>query len=407
MPYFHFIRTHWRFLSFGFAFALFSSFGQTFFISLFGAEVRGAFDLTHGDFGDVYMVATLTSAACLTWLGGKIDRFDLRPYSALVCGGMVGACFFMAWTPGVYALVAAIFFLRLTGQGLMSHVSATSMTRYFTAGRGTAISIGSLGHSVGEAIFPLLAVALLTVWGWRESWVAIGVTLGVLMIPLTQWLLRGHGERHAALVAAETKAEATGAGTRSWTQREVLRDPKFYVLLTIVLAPSFIITAFFFHQVHLAAVKGWSLAWLASCFVVYAGTKVVVSLVSGPMVDRYGAMRLFPLFSPPLAAGLLVLAAFSHPATALGYMFLAGINGGLNFTIISAMWAELYGVMHIGTIRATVAALRVFSSALGPAFLGRLIDAGVTMEQSALICVGYLAVAWVFCTLVTRRTGVV
>jgi MFS family permease len=390
MDYVRFILENRRFLAFGFLVALFSSFGQTFFISLFSGDIRATFSLTHGEFGYVYAVATLSSGLCLMWLGGKIDRIDLRLYSGLVCGGMVGACFFMAWTPAYLYLIAAIFFLRLAGQGLMSHVSATSMTRYFHEGRGKAISIGSLGHSVGEAMFPLLAVALLAAMGWREAWIVIGIGLGAGLIPLTQWLLRGHGERHEQLVATTTARLSEG---RQWTRSEVLRDPKFYLILTSVLAPSFIITGFFFHQVHLAETKGWSLAWLASCFLGYAATKVVVSLVSGPIVDRFGAWRLFPVFLPPLGVGLLFVVGFDHPMAALAYLVFAGVNGGLNFTIVSAMWAELYGVRHIGAIRATVAALRVFSSALGPAFVGILIDSGVTMENAALICIAYIVAA--------------
>jgi MFS family permease len=393
VDYIRFIFENRRFLAFGFLIALFSSFGQTFFISLFSADIRQAFDLTHGQFGYLYAIATLSSGLFLMWLGGKIDHVDLRLYSALVCGGMVAACFFMAWTPGYFYLIVAIFFLRLAGQGLMSHVSATSMVRYFQEGRGKAISIGSLGHSMGEGVFPLLAVAMLAAMGWREAWVVIALFLAVGLIPLTQWLLKGHTHRHQRLVETISVARTMGRGGRNWTQREVLRDPKFYVILTSVLAPSFMTTGLFFHQVHLADSKGWSLAWLASCFIGYAVTKVVVSLLSGPLVDRFGAMRLFPLFLPPLGVGLLILAGFNHPMSALAYLMFGGINGGLNFTIVSAMWAEMYGVLHIGSIRATVAALRVFSSALGPAFVGFLVDTGSTMETVALVFVAYIVVA--------------
>ena len=404
MDYVRFIIENRRFLAFGFLVALFSSFGQTFFISLFSADIRLDFGLTHGQFGYVYAVATLSSGLCLMWLGGKIDHVDLRFYSALVCGGMVAACFFMAWTPGYFYLIAAIFFLRLAGQGLMSHVSATSMIRYFQEGRGKAISIGSLGHSLGEAVFPLLAVALLASMGWREGWVLIGLILGVGLIPLTQWLLRGHAHRHQRLVETSAARAATRSG-RDWSHKEVLRDPMFYVLMTSVLAPSFIITGFFFHQVHLAETKGWSLAWLASCFLGYASMKVVVSLLSGPLVDRFGALRLFPLYLPPLGIGLLFLVWFDHPLAALAYLVLGGVNGGLNFTVGAAMWAELYGIQNIGAIRATVAALRVFSSALGPAFVGLLIDLGVTMENAALICIAYIVVTSIVVTGAVRRSG--
>lgn len=68
-----FLRTNARWLAGGFLLTMFSSFGQTFFIGLSGNELRDRFDLSGGDFGSIYMVATLASAALLPWLGRTLD----------------------------------------------------------------------------------------------------------------------------------------------------------------------------------------------------------------------------------------------------------------------------------------------------------------------------------------------
>lgn len=72
--------------------ALFSSFGQTWFIALSGGHIRDAFGLSHGDFGMIYSAGTLASAAMLIWAGHKIDHIDLRAYTAVVCLGLAAAC---------------------------------------------------------------------------------------------------------------------------------------------------------------------------------------------------------------------------------------------------------------------------------------------------------------------------
>lgn len=91
MSYLLFLRNNWRFVGFGFVLSLSSSFGQTFYIALSGADIRAEFGLTHGGFGSWFAVATIASAASLVWLGRVIDRIDLRLYTAMVCCGLVTA----------------------------------------------------------------------------------------------------------------------------------------------------------------------------------------------------------------------------------------------------------------------------------------------------------------------------
>ncbi len=384
MEYFAFLRENRRFLAFGYALSLGSSFGQTFFIAIFGAEIRADFSLTHGGFGAAYLVATLLSGASMMLVGHRIDTVDLRIFSALVCGGLAAGCFLLAAAPSLAVLYLALFALRFFGQGLMSHTSMTSMARYFDTGRGKAMSIASLGMATGEAIFPLAGVALIAALGWRGSWTALGVAVVLLFLPLVLWLLRKHGERHRRLIERGAEAE-NGAGTasRQWTRSEVLRDPRFYLLMPAVMVPALVLTGMIFHQVYLAEVKGWSLAWLATCFMGFAAAKVASSLIAGPLIDRLGAIRMLPWVMPPLVLGLLVVAAFTDPGAALAYMTLSGMTVGAGMAVVGAMWAEIYGVRHVGAIRALISALMVVATGLAPAGMGWLIDGGVSITTIA------------------------
>lgn len=382
MQYVSFARANWRFLSFGMLLAFFTSFGQTYFIGLFGAEIRAEFAVSHGTFGLAYSAATLASGLSLIWLGRLIDDIDLRVFCLVVCGALAAACFFMALVPGIVTLGIAFFMLRLTGQGLLSHAYVISMARYFEKDRGKAVSVATLGHPIGEAVFPIVIVALIAAIGWRDTWFAFAALGLVVLLPLVLFLLRGHGARHDAHLA-KTNEEITNDGRRHWTRAEVVRDPRFWAIQVGVLAPSFLFTGFFFHQVHLAAYKGWSLEWLATSFTGYAVASVVTALFVGPLIDRYGARRLAPVFLPPLTFAMLLLIFFDAPAAAFIYMLSAGTCVGLMFTIIAAVWAELYGTRHLGAIRALVMALLVIGSALSPGIFGWLIDQGVSFETMA------------------------
>ena len=379
-----------RFLAFGFLVALSSSFGQTFFIGVFGPGLREEFGLTHGDWGLVYMAGTLASALVLPWSGRLIDRIDLRVFSAAVFIGLAAACFVMATTGHVAVLVLAIFLLRQFGQGLMTHTSVTTMVRYFDANRGKAVSLGSIGFSTGQAMLPFIAVLAIAAVGWRPTYAATGMIL-VVVVPLMLWLLKGHGKRHQRhldVLAAPPLGHAVG---RQWTRAEVLRDPRFYVLLVGIEAPAVIVTALFFHHLHLADVKGWSHGWITGNYVVYAASSLATMLVAGRLVDRLGALRVVPLHLLPLGLGMVILATFDAPLWASFYLLSSGMTTGIAFTSTAAVWAEIYGVRNIGAIRSVVAAAMVFASALGPLFMGALIDAEVSIKVICLIFAAYAA----------------
>jgi MFS family permease len=401
MGYFQFVHRNRRFLSFGILVAFFSAFGQTFFIAVFGPDIRAEFNLSHGDFGGYYAIGTAVSGVTLIWAGKLIDRFDLRWVTAGVASLLILACVFMSIVPVAWALAPAIFALRLSGQGLMSHTAMTAMGRYFEAERGRAVSIAILGFPLGVAVFPGLAVWLSGQFGWRMAWALVALALTLFLIPVLLWLLKGHGARHRFFLAQTTgstdpgmaaRAQPTGR-RRQWTRAEVLRDPRFYLLCFAITAPSFISTGLFFHQAHLATAKGWSLAWLATAFVAYTVGAIGANLAFGPLIDKYGARRLLPYYLYPLVLACLTIVFFNHPLSAVALTLFLGLTSGSGQTLVGAAWPEFYGALNLGAIRAMVISMSVGASALSPFVLGWLIDRGASMESMAVGFLVYLALA--------------
>lgn len=378
--YLRLARANKRFLAFGFTMSFASSVGQTYFIGAFGPAVRAEFGLGHTAWSAIYMAGTLLSAALLPWTGPRIDRLALRTYTSLVCFALVVAAAVMAAVPSAALLVLAIFLLRHAGQGLATHVSATSMARYFDADRGKAVALGSLGSSVAQGLLPFLAVLAIAAIGWRATFASAAALLALGLAPTVLWLLRRHESRHHAHVERLARADQDEGGLPSWSRAQVLRHRPFYLLLPAVLAPSFIATALFFHHLVLADVKGWSAAWITGSYWIFALGAVLASLASGPLIDRLTAVRVLPAFLMPMVLGLLVIWAFDEPLWALPYLFLNGLTAGMTFTIVTALWAEVYGVRNLGAIRALVVSLSVFSSALGPVVMGALMDGGISVE---------------------------
>ncbi len=384
-----------RWLFAGFFLAFLSSFGQTFFISMFGGEIRAAFNLSHGAFGTIYMIGTLASAITLVWLGQLADVMRLRVLGGLTIIGLAIACAFMALTVGYFSLLLTIYLLRLAGQGMMSHVSVTAMARWFHAYRGRAIAIAALGNPVGEALFPSIAVVLIAWYGWQHSWLIVAGSLAFIGLPLFLLALR---QRRVAGRSNEEPRSVELPGMVHWDRRGVLASGLFWFILPCVLTPSYITTALFFHQSYLVETKGWSLAFWASTYPLMAITSVATSIASGWAVDRWSARRMLPFVCLPLGCGLLVLASGSAPWIAIVTMTILGLSAGSTGTIFGSLWPELYGTRHLGAIKALAAAGMVFSSALGPGIMGALIDAGVSLERQfsvmAIYCFAVVLLAF-------------
>jgi MFS family permease len=389
-----FLRSNARLIGFGFALCFMASAGQTYFISSFGGEIRTAFGLSHGDFGTVYAVGTLGSAATLVWLGRIVDTMSVARTVILTLVVLALVSVFMGFTWGAASLAVAVYGLRLMGQGMAMHIGVTAMARFFVAERGRALSIASLGGAVGAALSPLYIVALLTVVGWREAW-WITAALVLLSLPLSLLLIRGENLGARAKEIASSQAEQGGA---QYKVGDVIRDPGMWLRMPVLLAPSFISTGFVFHQVHVAQAKGWSIDLMAGSFTAYAVASVVGLMISGPLVDRFSAKQLMPIYLVPLALCCLALFYGGDPVWAPVYMALMGAGTGLSAVVRGALWAELYGIAHVGAIRSFSTALMVFSSGMAPAVMGIALDFGFLIEGIALTC----AIYCVFATFVGR-----
>ena len=393
-----FLATNARWLAAGGLLTLLSSFGQTFFISIFSGEIREAFALTEGQWGRTYTIGTSASAAVMLWAGAQADRYSVRDLGTVVLLTLAAACLVMAATPAAWALVVSVFLLRVSGQGMTSHIATVAMGRWFAANRGKALSIAGLGFSAGEAILPIAFVALLPSIGFRALWV-LSAALVLAAIPLLRGLLLRERSPKGATEGPWTE----GMDGRHWTRPEVLRSGLFWAMVPTLLGPSAVNTAYFFLQVHLAELKGWRHLELVALFPLYTAVAVAAMLAAGWAVDRFGSGRLVPVFMLPLVAAYLLTAQTQSLSGAAVAIALMGLSTGVNSTLPGAFWAEFYGTRHLGAIKAMAAAVSVLGSAIGPGLAGGLIDAGLEFDEQMPWIAGYLLAASGLTALVIGR----
>ena len=374
---------------FGFIFTFFSSFGQSFFLGLFNAPIRKELDITHGQFGTIYASATICSSLLLIWAGKKIDDFKLLYYSLFVVILLSISSLLFSFINNIYFLAVGIFLMRFSGQGLMSHTSTTSISRFFNKSRGKALSVIWFGLSTAEFILPVFITYLTFLYSWRTVWQGIAL-LVIILLPIIIF-------KCIQTIKLDSREEDLSGDKKDlikqWTRLEVIKDYKFYIVSLNMLAGPWIITGIFIYQSFISEAKEWNTFVIPKAFMFYSITSILSLILSGFLVDKFTSRKLIPIVNIPLLLSMLTLIFFDYDLSAFIFLALIGITNGLANVLGSSTWAEIYGVKFIGSIKALTTALMVFSTAFGTALFGVLIDWGFSIEEIALIGAMYIVVS--------------
>lgn len=186
---FRLMYQHGSHLAFGAILMAMLSFGQTYFVSLYGHDLRQAFGLSDGGLGGLYAAGTVMSDVTLTWAGRLIDYTTTRLFTLAVTLLLVTACLLVSGAQAAWMLCAGFYLLRLGGHGLMVHTALTATARQFPLDAGKALGAIALGLSLAQAIFPVAAVQVNHLTGWRTAWLinaavlVSGVALAVSYLP--------------------------------------------------------------------------------------------------------------------------------------------------------------------------------------------------------------------------------
>jgi len=385
---------------FGFIFTFFSSFGQSFFLGLFNSSIRDTLSITQGQFGSIYASATLLSSFILIWVGKKIDDINIFKFAFFVILLLSLSCFFFSKISSVILLFVAIFLMRFSGQGMMSHTATTTISRYFTKSRGKALSTTWFGLSTAEFILPVLIVYLLTITSWQNIWISISL-LVLIFLPIISFSLIKNLNFDSR---EETNdKDMKEKNIKQWKRIDVLRDYRFYIICLNMLAMPWVATGVFVYQSFITESKDWGTFIIAQSFMVYSILSVITLLASGFLIDKFTSRKLLIFMNIPLLLSVLVLIFFDKTITAFVFLGLIGISNGLANVLGSSTWAEIYGVKYIGSIKALTTALMVFSTAFGTALFGILIDKGFSIEQIAMISFIYILASLIALFMVRNR----
>ena len=289
--------------------------------------------------------------------------------------------------------------MRFSGQGMMSHTATTTISRYFTKSRGKALSTSWFGLSTAEFILPVLIIYLLTVYDWRNIWIYISILI-ILLLPIASFILLKNLNFESR---EQDNRNSKKIIIKNWKRIEVLKDYRFYILCANMLAMPWIATGTFVYQSFILTSKGWGPYVIAQSFMVYSVLSVLTLFIAGFLIDKFTSRKILIYMNIPLLLSVFVIIYFNHPLTSFLFLGLIGVSNGLANVLGSSTWAEIYGVKHIGSIKALTTALMVFATAFGTALFGMLIDKGFSIEQIAMISGVYIFTALIILLLVRTK----
>jgi predicted MFS family arabinose efflux permease len=375
---------------FGFIFTFFSSFGQSFFLGLFNAPIRNELDITHGQFGTIYASATICSSLLLIWVGKKIDDYRILNYSFFVITLLFFSSLAFSFINSIYFLAFGIFLMRLSGQGLMSHASTTTISRFFEKSRGKALSTVWFGLSTAEFILPVLVTYSFVIFSWRTVWQGIALLI-ILILPFV--ILNTIKSINLDSREIDNSPNLKKVKIKNWRRRDVIKDYRFYIVSLNMLAMPWMATGIFVYQSFITDSKMWDVYTIPKAFMVYSITSIITLFSSGYLVDKFTSRKLIPIMNVPLLIAMIVLFKNQHEIYAYIFLGLVGVSNGFGNILGSSTWAEIYGVKYIGSIKALTTAFMVFATAFGTAVFGILIDKGFTIENIAFICGVYIVMS--------------
>tara|TARA_A100000164_G_scaffold323824_1_gene307890 strand:- start:1455 stop:2180 length:726 start_codon:yes stop_codon:yes gene_type:complete len=233
---------------------------------------------------------------------------------------------------------------------------------------------------------------------WRNIW--INISFIILLLPIVSYFLIQKIKLGSREIDKNNKINIK---IKNWKRVEVIKDYRFYIVCANMLAMPWIATGIFVYQSFILSSKNWGPYVIAQSFMVYSILSVITLFIAGYLIDKFSSRKLLIYMNLPFLLSLILITVFDDPVISFLFLGLIGISNGLANVLGSSTWAEVYGVKHIGSIKALTTSLMVFSTAFGTAVFGLLIDNGFSIEEISIISGTYVFLALIALLFVTNK----
>jgi MFS family permease len=273
--------------------------------------------------------------------------------------------------------------------------------------RGRAMAILGIGGAASNAAFPTISQQLIEMFGWRETYMILGVFVWLLILPLAIFVVRNRPEDRGEYPdGADEVPEAErkeAESNRAPESAGALRTWFFWVTALSIGVPSMVSTAFIFHQISILTEFGLSASMAAGLFVPFAIAATVSSFAGGYLVDRFNPIRVYTINAGVFVLGTLVLVSVTSPLHGFVYAGLMGLFQGVQMIIMHTTWAYLYGRRGLGNVQGAGSMTNIAYSAIGPLPLAALHGYFGDFRPAILILGGLMIISAITVNLVRKE----
>ena len=354
--------------------------GQTYVVSIFIESFIADLGISRSLVSTLYTLGTLVGSFILPIVGYQIDRHGARLVVVLITALFGFACVYMGYVQNAFMLGFGFIALRMLGQGSLGMVCTNIINQWWVRRRGMVMGIsGMAGSLISLGGFPNLINWLLPIYGWRSTYILLGIMLVFVMTPLAFIFFRNHPEDYglqpdggeSRIFRFRKKRRVLAEWTEvHWTLKEAMRTSVFWILVASLSAISMLSTGLFFHMVSIFTDNGLTPDLAAAVFIPIAITTAIVNWGSGLLVDRIPVRISLAVGLFFQALSLLMARSLSGTTFALVFGVVLGVSSGLIRILGSVVWAMYFGRRHLGSITGFTTMITITGSALGPMPLG-------------------------------------
>ena len=374
-------------------------------ISVFVKPIGDELGWSRGEIALAFTAGTLVGLGLSALVGKQLDRYGAR--AAVVIAGMIvtGVLVGLALMQEVWQ------FWLLFGSGRAAALvginlgTSVAVVNWFVRRRGRAVGFLSMSLRGGQAVFPLLIVAIIAGYSWRHAFGVLAV-ISLVFVVTPAWLfIRRRPEDMGLLPDGDQPPPEGSAGKAvpqapqrsrrdevSWTLAEARRTRAFWLLVVATMSVVFAQTAVNLHAVASFQDRGIADAFAGVFVFVYAGTAAVSAVPFGSLADRIHIRWVVVIATLFFGASIVVMIAADSVATALLFAVLYGLGAG-GWTIgYTLLFADYFGRGHVGAVRGFSQVVSSPVGAAGPLVAGYLHGVTGDYTLSFQIMLGSFAV---------------
>lgn len=340
--------------------------GQTVGVTTFIDPIAADIGLSRDHVLLLYSIGTFLGILTAPFIGRLVDRFGPRALITPVVLGLGAACGFASLAWNAWSLGLAFVLLRATAIAGLSLVSTQMVNLWFDRFRGRVLALTMLGMAMGGLIVPPFAEGLIQDSGWRHAYLALGLGVLLLMLPVGLALYRNRPEDPAARDFGRRGRSVSVDVGNGLTLRQAAGTTVFWYLTAITLLVNAVNTALLLDHVRALSAAGIGRPEAIALLGAVTTLQALATLLTGVLVDRFGSR---PIGLIGLAVlGTCVLCVMTAPGLVDGlvYAVTLGVMIGMLQVVHSSGLAEFFGIAHLGTIKGTTFVIGVSGAALGP-----------------------------------------